>query len=116
MISIKSSFRLAARLSAPFLMSTTALAANSFSNSLTGFTGDSTVPATVSAVAAAGFNFSNDGVGTAAPPAASVYKVQFDATGASFPGALNIGRNYMRTVATDYDNTSFVAEVTITTP
>jgi hypothetical protein len=118
MISINSSFRLVARLLAPFLMSTAALAANSFSNTLTGFTGDSTQPATVSAVAAAGFNFSNDGVGTTAPPAASVYKVQFDATGAKFGvGQLvNVGRNYMRTVATDYDNTSFVAEVTITTP
>ena len=68
-------------------------------------------------MAAAGFNFSNDGVGTAAPPAASVYKVQFDATGAKFGDGqpVNDGRNYMRTVATDYDNTSFVAEVTITT-
>jgi hypothetical protein len=92
-------------------------AANSFSNSLTGFTGDSTQPATVSAVAAAGFNFSDDGVGTTAPPAASVYKVQFDSSGAKFGvgQVVNDGRNYMRTTATDYANTSFVAEVTITT-
>src|SRR4051794_34461507 len=81
-----------------------ALAANSFSNSLTGFTGDSTQPATVSAVATAGFNFSNDGVGSNAPPPASVYKVQFDTSGAKFGvGQLvNVGRNYMRTIATDY--------------
>src|SRR4051794_28716417 len=93
-----------------------ASAASSLSNSLTGFTGDSTVPATQTAVAAAGFNFSDDGVGSAAPPAASVYKVQFDSSGAKFGVGqpVNVGRNYMRTIATDYANTSFVSEVTIT--
>jgi hypothetical protein len=92
-------------------------AANSFSNSLTGFTGDSTQAATASAVAAAGFNFSNDGVGSNTPPPATVYKVQFDSSGAKFGDGqpVNDGRNYMRTNATDYANTSFVAEVTITT-
>src|SRR5262245_56363231 len=77
-----------------------ASAANSFSNSLTGFTGESTVPATQTAVAAAGFNFSNDGVGTAAPPPASTYKVQFDSSGAKFGvgQVVNDGRNYMRTI------------------
>ena len=112
MISINSGLRIIVGLMAPCAMSVAAFGANSFSNSLTGFTGDSTQPATVTAVAAAGFNFSNDGVGSTAPPAASVYKVQFGATGATFPGILNDGRNYMRTVATDYSNTSFVAEVT----
>jgi hypothetical protein len=95
-------------------MSSAALAANSFSNSLTGFTGDSNQPATVAAVAAAGFNFSNDGVGDTPPPAASVYQIQFGASGATFSGILNNGRNYMRTIATDYANTSFVAEATFT--
>jgi len=92
-------------------------AANSFSNSLTGFTGDSTVPATVSAVATAGFNFSDLGVGTTTPPDPSTYKVKFGAGGATFGDLqpVNAARNYMRTIATDYANTSFVAEVTITT-
>src|SRR5215217_5441424 len=92
-------------------------AANSFSNSLTGFTGDSTQAATVSAVTAAGFNFSNDGVGSATPPDATVYKVRFDSSGAIFGDLqpVNDARNYMRTIATDYASTSFVAEVTITT-
>jgi hypothetical protein len=91
-------------------------AANSFSNSLTGFTGDSTVPATVSAVAAAGFNFSDAGVGDAAAPDPSVYKVKFGTSGATFGDLqpVNFARNYMRSTATDYANTSFVAEVTIT--
>jgi hypothetical protein len=91
-----------------------ASAANSFSNSLTGFTGDSTQAATVSAVAAAGFNFSNDGVGSTTPPAATVYKVKFGPSGATFGDLqpVNDGRNYMRTIATDYANTSFVAELT----
>jgi hypothetical protein len=116
MISINSGLRLLASLLAPLLLGTAAFGANSFSNSLTGFTGDSTQPATVSAVAAAGFNFSNDGVGAGTPPPASAYKVQYDATGAKFGVGqpVNDGRNYMRTVATDYANTSFVAEVTFT--
>src|SRR6478752_1631845 len=83
-------------------------AANSFSNSLTGFTGDSTVPATVTAVATAGFNFSDVGVGTTAAPDPSTYKVKFGATGAAFGDQqpVNAARNYMRTVASDYANTS----------
>src|SRR4051812_49344095 len=74
-----------------------AAAANSFSNSLTGFTGDSTQAPTVSAVAAAGFNFSNDGVGTSGPPPATVYQVQFDSSGAIFGigQPVNEGRNFM---------------------
>src|SRR3954462_1407163 len=91
-------------------------AANSFSNSLTGFTGDSTVPATVSAVATAGFNFSDLGVGPA-PADPNVYKVKFGSGGATFGDMqpVNAARNYMRTIATDYTNTCFLAEVTITT-
>ena len=43
------------------LAATVASAASSISNSLTGFTGNSTQPATQNAVAAAGFNFSSTG-------------------------------------------------------
>jgi len=113
MISIHSSLRLSASLSATLLLSSAALAANSFSNSLKTFTGDSNQAATANAVTAAGFNFSNAGIGTATPPAADVYKVQFNANGARFGDGqeVNFGRNYMRTNDTDYANTSFVAEV-----
>jgi hypothetical protein len=89
------------------LMAGTASAATSLSNSLTGFTGDSSLPATQAAVAAAGFNFSS----TDSP-------VVFDANGAHF-GTLvseNAGRDYMRTIQTDYANISFVAEVTLIIP
>ncbi|MBA3483720.1 MAG: hypothetical protein H0T51_18075, partial [Pirellulales bacterium] len=41
------------------LATSVASAATSFSNSLTGFTGNSTQPATQAAVAAAGFNFTS---------------------------------------------------------
>src|SRR3954467_15853058 len=93
------------------LAASNASAANSFSNSLTGFTGDSTVPATVSAVTAAGFNFSDLGVGDTPPPDPSTYKVKFGSSGATFGDLqpVNVARNYMRTIATDYANTSFVA-------
>jgi hypothetical protein len=55
-------------------------------------------------------------VGTGTPPAASVYKVQFDSSGAKFGDLqlVNDARNYMRTNDTDYANVSFVAEVTFT--
>jgi hypothetical protein len=90
------------------LMAGTASGATSFSNSLTGFTGDSSQPATQAALSAAGFNlFANDGDGT----------VTFDSSGASFglfaPG--DAGRNYMRTNDSDYATTTFVAEVTMVT-
>jgi hypothetical protein len=86
-----------------------ASAASSFSNSLTGFTGNSTQPATQEAVAAAGFNFSDLESDTA---------VQFDASGAHFDALLlgNDGRNYVRTIETDYANVSFEAEITVVAP
>jgi len=87
-----------------------ASAATSFSNALTGFTGNSTQSATQSAVAAAGFNFtSTQGFVDPNDPT-----VTFDSSGAAF-GTLAVGdpgRNFMRTVAADYANHSFVAEVT----
>ena len=87
-----------------------AVAATSFSNSLTGFTGDSTQPATQAAVAAAGFNFADS---------ADIDRaVLFDANGANFStfGFGNGGRNYMRTVQSDYADIRFVAEVTLAIP
>jgi hypothetical protein len=85
-------------------------AATSFSNALTGFTGNSTQPATQAAVAAAGFNFTS----TAGFVEDTDPTIQFDSSGAIFgtffPG--DGGRNFMRTVAADYANHSIVAEVT----
>jgi hypothetical protein len=91
-------------------LSGVASAATSITNSLTGFTGNSTQPATQAAVAAAGFNFTST-EGSVDPNDPTVV---FDTSGAAFgtfiPG--DPGRNFMRTVATDYANHSFVAEVT----
>jgi hypothetical protein len=91
------------------------MAATNITNSLTGFTGDSTQPATLSALAAAGFN-----VADLTDP---IPKVKFDSGGAKFGDGVgmtadegNAGRNYLRTNDTDYANVSFVAEVTIVTP
>jgi hypothetical protein len=80
------------------------------SNPLTGFTGDSTQPATQAALATAGFSVSNT---IDFDPA-----VVFDSAGAHF-GTLfgdNGGRNYLRTIQADYVDVRFVAEVTIGIP
>jgi hypothetical protein len=109
------------------LAASTASAAVSFSNSLTGFTGNSTQPATQAAVAGAGgagFTFHSTLGFTEDPPDTDTYNypnidptVVFDSQGAQFgtlfPGFE--GRNYMRTVQSDYANYSFVAEVTFVT-
>jgi len=86
-----------------------ASAATSFSNPLTGFTGNTTQPATQAALAAAGFNVFS----TAEEP-----QVVFDSSGAHF-GAVTSGdggRNFIRTNETDYANVSFVADITIMVP
>jgi hypothetical protein len=82
-------------------------AAHSLSNSLTGFTGDSTQAGTQAAVAAAGLNFfTTAGLNEA---------VTFDSSGAHF-GSLSpgdAGRNYMRTNHDRYAlSLGFVAEIT----
>jgi hypothetical protein len=91
-----------------------ASAATSFSNSLTGFTGDSTVPATQTALNTAGFNFfSIEGLD---PEFTKDPTVVFGATGAKF-GSLfggDGGRNYMRTNDSDYATVSYVAEISVT--
>lgn len=92
---------------------TDASAATSFSNSLTGFSGDSTLPATQAAVGAAGFNFFStaglDSEFTMDPT------IVFDSGGAHF-GSLyggDGGRNYVRTNDSDYATVNFVAEITV---
>jgi hypothetical protein len=96
------------------LMAAQASAATSFSNSLTSFTGDSTLAATQGALNTAGFNFfSIEGLdeGITRDPS-----VVFDTTGARF-GSLwggDNGRNYVRTNESDYATTSFVAEISVT--
>jgi hypothetical protein len=101
-------------LSLTLVMDTTALAATSLSNSLTGFPGQvSNAPATQAALGAVGIEFSSiDGL---APDFSSDPSVAFDASGATF-GSLfagDGGRNYMRTIES-YAFNSFVAEVTVT--
>lgn len=93
-------------------------AASSLSNSLKGFTGDSTQAATQTAVAAAGFEFySIDGL---AEDFSNNPAVTFDAGGAHFGlqfaldgGGGDGGRNYMRTIESDYATVSYVAEITV---
>jgi hypothetical protein len=87
----------------------TASAANSISNSFTGFTGDSTQGATQTALTTAGFSLSDTD---------ATNQISFSAAGAAFGTGLpnNDGRNYVRTIASDYANHSFVAEITVTLP
>ncbi len=109
-------FCVAGAFSLTLLQAAVAPAASSFSNSLTGFTGNSTLPATQAAVGAAGFNFfSTDGLDLENFDKDPT--VRFDSTGARFGGpefAGDGGRNYMRTVDSDYATVSFVAEITYT--
>jgi hypothetical protein len=94
-------------------------AAASLSNSLTGFSGNSTQPSTQAAVAAAGLNFFstaglNDNGTPADPSDDSNDTVVFDANGAHFGSLIagDAGRNYMRTNISDYATVKFVAEIT----
>jgi hypothetical protein len=96
-----------------------ASAASSFSDSLTGFTGNSTQAATQTAVAlgGTGFEFTSTGGFEEDPPGSANFvdpTVTFDLSGATFGSLSNgdSGRNFMRTIADDYDNHSFEAEVT----
>ena len=106
-------------------------AAPNVSNSLAGFTGDTTQAGTQGDLATAGLSvFSTAGAtmgtndnGTPDDPSDDFEEVQsnpavtFDGSGAHF-GSLfagDGGRNYMRTVAADYASASFVAEITFTT-
>lgn len=98
------------------LTASVAFGATSLSNSLLGFPGDSTLPATRTALATAGFSVSSDFGAIEDPPGTAVDPtIFFDATGATFGvnSVGNGGRNYLRTVQSDYATTSFVAEITI---
>jgi hypothetical protein len=98
----------------------TANAAHSLSNSLTGFTGDSTQAGTQAAVGAAGLNFFttsglNDNGTPGDPGDDSNPTVTFDSSGAHFGSLIpgDAGRNYMRTNHDNYASSlGFVAEIT----
>lgn len=87
----------------------TASAANSISNSFTGFAGNSTLAATQTALTNAGFSLSDTDASN---------QVTFSASGAGFGIGLenNTSRNYIRTIGSDYANHSFTFEVTVNTP
>lgn len=101
-------------------------AASSLSNSLTGFTGNSTQPGTQSDLAAAGFSvYSTTGEiindnGTPGDTSddfvESNHAVSYDGSGAHFGSLISGdgGRNYMRTLDSDYATVKFTAEVTFT--
>ncbi|QDT73170.1 hypothetical protein [Lacipirellula limnantheis] len=93
-------------------LTTAAPAASTIVNSLTGFTGDSTLPATQTAATTAGLEFAS--IAGLAEDFSSDPTVAFGATGAAFGGlyAGDGGRNYMRTID-DYAFDSYVAEVTV---
>lgn len=102
-----------------------AQAASSLSNSLAGFTGDSTQAGTQAAVNAAGLNFyfATNNNGTPDDPSDDFLEqhtdntIVFDGSGAHFGtvGAGDSGRNYMRTNDSDYATVPFVAEITFST-
>jgi hypothetical protein len=89
-------------------------AASNISNSLTGFTGNSSQAATQAALAAAGMQFTTTSNSIEDPPGTFIDPtVQFSTFGAEF-GAFTAGdggRNFIRTVQSDYANVSFTAEV-----
>lgn len=94
------------------LTTATALAANSFSDSMRTFGGNSTTTAIQAELAAAGFNFSSTAgldAGFTNDPT-----IVFDSNGATFGSHFSGdgGRNYIRTNDSDYATVNFVAEVT----
>jgi hypothetical protein len=96
------------------LAATSAWGATSITNSLTGFTGNSTQTATQNALGAVGLGFTSTAGFSEDPPGTFVDPtVQFDSSGALFGGANagDPGRNFIRTTQTDYANVSFTAEV-----
>jgi hypothetical protein len=110
-------YRATLSLAAVLAAGSTALAASSLSNSLKGFTGDSTQVATQTAVTAAGLEFFS--IEGASDDLTRNPTVTFDDGGAHFGLQFALdglggdgGRNYMRTIDSDYATTSFVAEIT----
>ena len=101
-------------------MFASAHAAAPLSNTLKGFTGDSSQAGTQAALASAGLSvFSTAGFsdnGTPADPGDdSNPAVSYDAGGAHFGSLIggDAGRNYMRTIDSDYATVDFVAEITL---
>lgn len=94
-----------------------ALGAANITNSLKGFTGNSTEATTRNALNAVGLNVASDLGLTEDPPASGMFvdpTILFDTSGATFGGLYtgNGGRSYIRTNDSDYANHSFVAEIT----
>lgn len=94
------------------VMAANAPAASSLTNSLKGFTGDSSLVDTQAALNAAGFNFAS----TAGSTTGSDPRIVFNTSGATAGSfrAGDAGRNYLRTNEIDYATVDFVAEVTVT--
>jgi hypothetical protein len=106
--------RLAASVGLALFGAVAANAATNITNSLTGFSGNSTQAATQNALAAAGFNFTSNLGSHEDPPGTFVDPtITFLASGAHFGDFFggDGGRNFIRTAAPDYANHSFVAEV-----
>jgi hypothetical protein len=123
MIWIHSRVRFGPALLLTLVATSVASAAVNVNNSLTGFTGNSTQASTQAAVAAASLNFFstmgfNDNMTPTDPADDLNDTVAFDTGGASFGTFIagDGGRNYMRTIDTDYANVNFVAEISIVTP
>ena len=78
----------------------------SFSDTLTGYTGNTTIPATVTALAANGLDVRSIG---------GWEIINFDGTGAEFGTGHggDEGRNLLRTTEADYDSVSFDAYITV---
>jgi hypothetical protein len=115
MTRIRSTTTFAAALAAICLAASPAAAATNITNSLTGFTGNSTQPATQSALAAAGLGFTSTAAFGEDPPGIPRDPtIIFDSSGATFGTGLGDadGRNYIRTTAADYANHSLTAEIT----
>lgn len=105
-------------------LAVSANAASSLTNSLAGFTGDSTQAGTQADLAAAGFSvFSTTGeiINNNSTPddpsddfVDSNHTIVYDGSGAHFGSLIggDGGRNYMRTVESDYATVGFVAEIT----
>lgn len=84
-----------------------AQAASSFMDPLTGYGGDSSQVGTIAALAAGGWDTADQAAGDRI--------VTYDANGAHFGTAIlqDAGRNYQRTLDSDYATTNFIAKVTV---
>lgn len=97
-------------------VASTSQAASSFSDPLTGYSGDSSQAGTQGQLAAGGWDTWNAN-GASVDPNNNPFdpRVAYDGTGAHFGTFMagDGGRNYQRTLATDYFSQNFVAKVTV---